>query len=278
MAMNLQTIQRMRLLRIAALSTVLLVFLAELSSASSRPPVTFGSVGRPINYVVMGDSTAAGVGADYEQGIAISTAKHLGERYVVTMTNFGVSGARMHDVREQQLPLAASLRPDMVLLSAGANDVTHLTGIGAMRDDLRAIVKSLREANSEVRIVITGSPDMGSPPRIPRILRGLASWRTKRANRMFIAEAARLGLVFAPIAEGTGPLFRRDRSLFAEDLFHPNNRGYATWVGLLNEALISALRRGQPSPTGASSSRSAVRLSRAASYNDELPRITTSID
>jgi lysophospholipase L1-like esterase len=195
-----------------------------------------------LNYVVLGDSTAAGVGGDYQQGIAIATAKELARNNKITMTNFAVSGARLNDVRERQLPQAVALRPDIVLLSAGANDVTHLTRVASMREDLRAIIEALTAANPGVKIVITGSPDMGSPPRIPRLLRGIASWRTKQVNRMFRAEVARYGITFAPIAEVTGPMFRRDRSLFADDRFHPNDRGYATWIPVLNDALTRATR------------------------------------
>jgi lysophospholipase L1-like esterase len=207
---------------------------------AARAPVSFGSSGPPLIYVVLGDSTAAGEGGTYGAGIAMSTARALGERFRVTMTNLSVSGARMRDVRERQLAAAAALHPDVVLLSAAANDVTHLTGIGSMRADLREIVRRLRDANPAVQIVVTGSPDMGSPPRIPWLLRGLASWRTRRVNRMFGAEVAELQLVLAPIAEVTGPLFRRDRTLFAADRFHPNDRGYATWIPLLNRALAEA--------------------------------------
>lgn len=215
------------------------------TAAEEHPPrqsqqETFGSSGPRLTYVVLGDSTAAGVGGSYEAGIAVATARALGRRNRVTMTNLAVSGARMRDVRELQPPVAESLRPDVVLLSAGANDVTHLTSIRRIRTNLRDIVESLVTVNPEVKIVITGSPDMGSPPRIPWLLRGLAGCRTRQVNRMFRSEAARYGLTFAPIAKVTGPLFRRDRSLFAEDGFHPNERGYATWIPLLNEALASA--------------------------------------
>jgi lysophospholipase L1-like esterase len=196
---------------------------------------------KPLNYVVLGDSTAAGVGADYEAGIAASTERELGRRFHVTMVNLAVSGAQMEDVRERQLPTAVSLRPDVVLLSAGANDVTHLTSVRSMRADLRAIVEELRAVNPDVKIVVTGSPDMGSPPRIPRVLRALASHRTQQVNEMFQDEARENSLVFAPIAKTTGPLFREDRSLFADDEFHPNARGYATWVPVLNQALAIAI-------------------------------------
>ena len=224
-----------------ALRIALLAFL-PLAAFAATPPRSFGSSGPLFTYVVLGDSTAAGIGGDYERGIAVSTAHDLGTRFRVTMTNLAVSGARMRDVREKQLPAAETLRPDVVLLSAGANDVIHLTDVDSMQADLREIVRRLRAANPAVRIVITGSPDMGAPPRVPFLLRGFASYRTKQANRMFVREAAALRLVFAPIAERTGPLLRRDRTLFAADRFHPNDRGYATWVPVLNEALRTATR------------------------------------
>ncbi len=206
-------------------------------------PATFGSSGAPLTYVVLGDSTAAGVGGNYDAGIAVATARELGRRKQVAMTNLAVSGARIRDVRTLQLPTALTLRPDIVLLSAGANDVTHLTPLRRIRADVRAIVQSLRASNPDVRIVMTGSPDMGSPPRIPRVLRGVATCRTRQVNRMLRAEAERLDVVFAPIAETTGPLFRRDRSLFAADRFHPNDRGYATWIPVLNTALARVVAR-----------------------------------
>lgn len=223
-------------------TAVLLLALAQ--PPADRPPVSFGESGAPLLYVVLGDSTAAGVGAPYEDGIAIQTAKHLAEARQVTLHNFAVSGARIRDVLETQLPKALSIRPHLVLVSAAANDVTHLTSIPSMRRRLREIVARLRTANPAVHIVVTGAPDMGSPPRVPWVLRPIASVRTKMVNRMVRNEVKELNLVFAPIAERTGPLFRRDRSLFDADRFHPNSRGYATWTSVLNEALSEALRQG----------------------------------
>jgi acyl-CoA thioesterase I len=220
---------------------ILIMTLAATAASVSREAITLGE-GRELVYVVLGDSTTAGVGGTYDLGIAVSTTRELARRHRVTMTNLGVSGARIRDVRRLQLPHAERLHPDVVLLSVGANDVVHLTRIGAMRNDLREIVERLRRANPNVKIVITGSPDMGSLPRIPRLLRGIASWRTKQVNRMFVPAAKDLDLIFAPIAEKTGPLFRKDRSLLAADRFHPNDRGYATWIPVLNDALAAAIK------------------------------------
>jgi lysophospholipase L1-like esterase len=139
--------------------------------------------------------------------------------------------------------LARRLSSDLVLVSVGSNDVTHLTSIPRMRRSLRKIVEGLREANASPAIVVTGSAEIGSPPRVPWFLRPIARWRTALVNRMFRQLSREQGLTFAPIADETGPLFARDHSLFAEDRFHPNDRGYATWIPVLNRALAQALTR-----------------------------------
>ena len=203
----------------------------------------FGASGVPLTYVVMGDSTAAGQGGDYEHGIAVSTARALGSDRRVSMTNLAISGARTRDVLRDQLSAAEKLHPNLVLISLGANDVIHLTLLGSVRHDLQQIVRGLKSNDPSVAIVVTGSPDMGAPPRIPWLLRPIASWRTKSLNRVFTAVAADEGLTFAPIALETGPLFRGDHSLFFTDRFHPNDRGYATWIPILNRAVASALKK-----------------------------------
>jgi lysophospholipase L1-like esterase len=192
----------------------------------------------------MGDSTAAGQGAAYERGIAVGTARALSAGQRVSMTNLGVSGALARDVVSGQLAAAERLRPELVLLAVSANDVTHLTPVRSVEQSVRRIVAGLRGANPKVAIVVTGSPDMGSPPRIPRLLRPVAAWRTRNMNRMFRAVAAEEQLTFAPIAEETGPRFRADPTLFAADRFHPNERGYATWTAVLDRAIAQALREG----------------------------------
>ena len=195
-----------------------------------------------LTYVILGDSTAAGVGADYQKGIAVQSTAELSKTHTVSMTNLAVSGARIHDVLIDQLPRAEALKPDLVLLAVAPNDVTHLTSIHSMRRDLIAIVSRLRASNPKVAIVVTGSADMSTPPRIPRLLRGLAGARSRAVNRMFVDEVKKERLTFAPIAAETGPIFRKDPSLFGPDRFHPNERGYAVWTAVINRAIAQALR------------------------------------
>ncbi|MDP2711611.1 MAG: SGNH/GDSL hydrolase family protein [Solirubrobacteraceae bacterium] len=213
----------------------------------SPAPRTFGAAGTgpALRYVVIGDSTATGEGAPYERSIAVASARHLAARRPVTLRNLAVSGARFGDVRRDQLPAAARAAPDVVLVAAGANDVTGLTGVGSVRADLREIADRLRAARCDVAIVVTGSPDIGAVPRLAQPLRAAAGSRTGRLNRAIANVARERGLVLAPIAERTGRLFRADRSLFAADEFHPSAAGYATWAPVIADALDDALRRAE---------------------------------
>jgi len=219
------------------------------------PPRTPERLGRgdPLSYVVIGDSTGVGQGAPYRQGVAARTARALAAEHRVALLNLAVSGATTAEVLRDQAEPAARARPDLVLLAVGANDVTHLTGTGRLRRDLEAIVERLRSRRCDVRIVLTGAPEVGAVPRLAQPLRLVARLRTRQLNGVVTVVAGKPGLGFARIAEETGPLFTRDRTLFAADGFHPNARGYATWVPVVDRALARVLRApapGTPPRTG----------------------------
>jgi lysophospholipase L1-like esterase len=224
-----------------------MLLMAGCASAADAPPPrapsseeTFGS-GAPLRYLVLGDSTAVAVGGTYERGIARQSARHLAASHQVVLKNVAVSGARVHDVLTEQLPRVGSFVPDVVLLDVGANDVVHLTRAAPLERELEAILQDLFSRNRNVKIVVTGSADMSSPPRIPRVLRGLSGHRTRVLHRVFERAVATHHLTFAPIARDTGPAFKRDHSLFDADRFHPNDRGYELWIAVINAALDRAM-------------------------------------
>lgn len=199
--------------------------------------------GAPLTFVVLGDSTSVSQGSTYQQGYAVAAAQHLAQTYAVTWANVGVSGARAQDVATKQADDAAALRPDIAVIAIGANDVTHLTDFGNAQQSLLQAIDILREANPGVRIILTGSPDMGSPRRLPQPLRWAAGERTKSFNDMVVRLVQKEKLTFAPIAAKTGPTFRKHPELFAPDNFHPNGQGYALWSPVIITAIDEALNQ-----------------------------------
>ena len=202
-----------------------------------------GGEGDVLRLAVLGDSTAVGQGAPYRDGIAVGAAEHLARRGPVDLLNVGRSGAQWEDVRARQAERAARFAPDVALIAAGANDVTHLTSAGTVTDHLRSTVATLRAASPDVVIVLTGSPGMGVVPRFAQPLRWVAGQRTRQLNEAISRTAGELGLSLAPIAERTSDQFAADRRLFAADDFHPSARGYATWRPVIAEALDRARAR-----------------------------------
>lgn len=201
-----------------------------------RGKQTIGS-GAPLTYVVLGDSTSISQGGDYQQGYAVKSAEHLALENRVTYQNFGVSGARVADIRHKQLPDALKINPDVVLIGVGANDVTHLTPLGAIERDMNVVVDELRAANSNVKIIITGAAQMGSVPRFPQPAKWIAKQRTAQVNEAMKRVAISKKLTFAPIADKTGPVFEKNPQLFAQDKFHPTTEGYKLWVVVIIDAL-----------------------------------------
>ena len=145
----------------------------------------------------------------------------------MTLVNLAVSGATLNSVRLHQLPELRTLHPNLVLLSAGANDVTHFTSGESLRQSLSAIADGVRAANPKAKLVVTGAPDMGSVTRFAQPLRWFAGTQTARVNAALAGTIAERHLTWAHIAARTGPVFRQDPTLFAADEFHPNDRGYA---------------------------------------------------
>ncbi len=193
--------------------------------------------GAPLDYVVIGDSTAIGQGADYKESIAYNSAKFLAKNHTVTLTNYGVSGAIAGEVLRDQVDAAAKQKPDVVLICLGANDVTHLSSLKSVEKNITAIITALQKNNKHVKIVLTGAPAMGVVPRFPFIVKLLATIRTDQVNKVIQRVADKKGVTRVKIAEITGPIFLKKPELFAKDNFHPNSKGYAVWTPIIVDAL-----------------------------------------
>ena len=200
-----------------------------------RDTQVFGT-GPKRNFVVMGDSTSIGQGADYARSIAYLSAVSLAHHHELSWTNLGVSGAVTQEVVEQQLPRALELKPDVVLLALGANDVTHLTSLKQFGRDMQSIIMQLQTVSPNIKIFLTGSPDMSSVPRFASPTQWIAGIRTKQVNKVVQTFTKKTNVTFIPIAEKTGAIFKARPELFAADKFHPTADGYAVWMPLILES------------------------------------------
>ena len=202
-------------------------------------PRQFGKQGSRLIYLVIGDSTGAGQGAPYEEGIAVQSARHLALSHQVTMYNFSISGAVTNDVLRDQLPQTARLEPDIVLVLIGSNDVTHRTTPRDLQRQLGEVLTHFAVMPKPPKVIVSGAGDLGACPRFAQPLRWIVGLQTVKVNKLMRGVTLQHGAAWADIAAKTGPSFRSDPTLFYVDGFHPNSRGYAVWTEVIDNSLDS---------------------------------------
>lgn len=189
----------------------------------------------PLRTVWLGDSTAAGVGvAAPEQVLGRQVAGRLGRPVDVQV--LAVSGAKVADVVARQLPQLPT-DVQVIFVSVGANDTTHLNTTRSFSSSYSALLAALPK---QACVVLLGIPDIGSAPRLAQPLRAVAGWRSRRLDREVRSLARSMGSTYVDIAGTTGLAFRRDRSLFSPDGYHPGVVGYGLWAGAVTAALEGA--------------------------------------
>jgi lysophospholipase L1-like esterase len=187
-----------------------------------------GYSGEPLRMVLIGDSTAAGLGADLPaQTPGALLAGGLADilRRPVRLHNFAVVGALSCDLYPQ-LDWAVDTRPDVAVVLVGGNDVTHAVRPPVAAEHLTAVVRRLRAAGAEV--VVGTCPDLGTIRPFRQPLR----WMCRRWSREIAAAqtvaAVQAGARTVSLADLLGPEFlAAPDEMFSSDHFHPSPAGYA---------------------------------------------------
>ncbi|WP_411285070.1 SGNH/GDSL hydrolase family protein [Lapillicoccus sp.] len=201
-------------------------------------------IGEPIQLLVLGDSSAAGMGADtrYETlGAILASGVSAFSGRPVRLTNVAVIGAESSDLDMQVVnALDAVPHPDAAVILVGANDVTHRIDKSIAVRHLEGAVRVLREAGAEV--VVGTCPDLGTLQPVAQPLRALA----RRWSRD-LAAAQTVGVVEAggrtvSLGDLIGPEFaERPLEMFSQDRFHPSAAGYARAGAAMLPSLCAAL-------------------------------------
>jgi lysophospholipase L1-like esterase len=200
--------------------------------------------GEPLKLVILGDSTAAGYGAERARDTpGALLAAGLVERLhrPVALRCFAVVGAVSPGL-VRQVERAIEEAPDIAVIFVGANDVTHRIRTQVSVRYLADAVRALRAIGTEV--VVGTCPDLGVIRPIQPPLR----WVARRWSRD-LAAAQTVGVVEAggatvSLGDLIGPAFHADPvHMFAPDRFHPSGDGYAAAAAAVLPTLVKAAER-----------------------------------
>ena len=195
--------------------------------------------GPQLRLVALGDSSMTGPGlTDAADTWIARVAGSLSSP--VELISLARGGSRVRDVITDQLDRAIELRPDLYVVSVGANDAMHGTPSPVVRRQLGSVLTALEQV---APVVALGIGDLSVIPRLPRSLRTLVSVRSAAIDRAHrSATRGRPSVLRIPVSELSDPHFRAaGSSLFSPDLFHPNAEGHRLWSSLFTPFVAAAM-------------------------------------
>lgn len=216
--------------------------------AIAPPPRSDGIYGHkfgdtPVKVVLIGDSSAAGLGvtpARQTPGALIATGLSRRLRQPVQLHNLAVVGCTSARLT-YQVEEALELRPDITIILIGANDVTHRSGQAAAVRHLADAVRRLRAIGG--RVVVGTCPDLGAVQPIRAPLRWVVrGWSRQLAAAQTVA-VVELGGWTVSLGSLLGPAFAaQPHRMFALDRYHPSAEGYALAASVLLPTVVAAMR------------------------------------
>lgn len=187
-----------------------------------------------LRVLILGDSSAAGVGAPHQdQALTGQLVARLAQRYRVDWRLEARTGATTKDALAR-LGRIGPGRFDLVVVALGVNDVTRGVPLPVWLGRQRALVDRLKTGFGAKQIILSGLPPMGAFPLLPHPLRWVLGRQADRFDRALRAQVAPLPDVSVVTMD-----FELDAEHMAEDGFHPGPDVYAAWADLVMDAVTA---------------------------------------
>ena len=190
--------------------------------------------GALLRLLVLGDSSAAGVGVTHQdQALVGQMLAHLAPHHCVTWELRARSGVTTYGARRSLLAGAAPC--DVAVLALGVNDVLRETRADSFARAYAALLQDLRQHHGARVILASAVPPLGLFPAFPE------PWRSHLGRRAALLDArlqdlcARTGVEYVPFD------LTPNTDLLARDGFHPGAPIYAEWGARMAGLALRAL-------------------------------------
>ncbi|MEM7282903.1 MAG: SGNH/GDSL hydrolase family protein [Pseudomonadota bacterium] len=195
--------------------------------------------GAELSLLILGDSSAAGVGADFQsQALSGNLVGQLAHDFRVKWRLFAWTGAKTQDL-VRALATEAIDPADFVVLAIGVNDVTGGIALHDWLSQHDTLLKTLEDAGFG-HVVISDLPPMGEFPALPKRLRNYLGKRAQTFDQARTSWAKGRDTVSIVPMDFDGVV----SELVAKDGFHPGPLAYQAWGRVLAK-VVSRLAKGE---------------------------------
>jgi acyl-CoA thioesterase-1 len=193
-----------------------------------------------LRYVALGDSYTIGTSVREAERWPNQLVAHVPGLELVA--NLGVNGYTSRDLIRDELPRLASLRPELLSVLIGVNDVvqgvpesTYRTNVGLILDEV------VRWVGASRALVVT-TPDYTVTPSGAAFGDPAQQAAGIRANNAIITELATARAIAVADIHDLSLRAAGTRSLVAGDGLHPSGAQYALWVERIIPVVEGLLR------------------------------------
>ncbi len=190
-------------------------------------------VGKELKLLLLGDSSAAGVGALSSkdsllgQLIQLLSQEHCLQYQMVAETGKTTAGAIQN---VEALPWQ---KFDVIITALGVNDVTSQVSTKVWRQQQNTLLQMLKDKFQPSKIIVSGLPPMGDFPALPWPL-----------NRYLGAYADTFNQLLIELTAGDSQLYFHSLRAYPEqaktatDGFHPGPVAYQLWAQKLTDTIV----------------------------------------
>lgn len=181
-----------------------------------------------IRYVALGDSLTEGVGtSDYQNSYPSLLAQRLSAQTNVELINLSRAGDTSTDVATNQLPQALAVKPEIVTVLIGINDIHNLKSLAEFKANYTQIVAALKKNGA--RVYTLSIPYLGSGKIVYFPYNFLLNLRTKQFNSVIKKISTDLRVSYIDLYS-----LEKSANFYATDEFHPTDYGYQQWAKAIN--------------------------------------------
>ncbi len=218
------------------------------SLTNQDPSGTFGDPKAPeLRIAVMGDSSVTAPGVEpLDAAWPRRMATYLSGSFYVQLLSVAVGGSKGRGVLARQVHEAMALRPDIAIVSVGANDALRTTPVARCESEYDQILRLLtRHAPG---VAVSGVGDLGSIPRLPALARSIVRIRGRSFDHAVRRVVNRYPEVVKTDtwAPGWQEFNTNPGKIFAPDLFHASAYGHLIYTAAMMPAIEELVARRRP--------------------------------
>jgi lysophospholipase L1-like esterase len=196
-----------------------------------------------MRYVALGDSYTIGTSVAEQERWPNQLVARLGELDVELAGNLGVNGHTSADVVADELPRLARLRPELISLQIGVNDVVQGVPDERFGANVSEILDALLELLPPGHAFAVATPDYTITPQgasfgVPELQRA----GILHVNEILRGASEQRGIPFVPDIFDISSAAGDNASMLAPDGLHPSGEQYARWVDAIEPVVRSLLR------------------------------------